>query len=80
MQGVSVTTASPLLRIYFKKGFPWLAVIAAIILALAILAVLIAGWRLFKDVVPVGLQPIVAGLGLILIIVLGIILLARRRR
>lgn len=80
VQGVSVTTASPLLRIYFKKGFPWLAVIAAAVLGLIVLAILIIGWRLFKDVVPVGLQPIVAGLGLILIIVLGIILLARRRR
>lgn len=76
---VRVTSASPLLRIYFKKGFPWLAVIAAIILGLIVLAILIVGWRLFKDVVPEAWQPLVGGLGLVLLLGLGIVILARRQ-
>lgn len=77
VEGVRVTTASPLLRIYFRKGFPWLAVIAAAVLGMIVLAILIVGWRLFKDVVPEGAEGIV-GWGLIALGVLGIILLARR--
>lgn len=76
--GVAVTAASSQLRIYFTKGFPWLAVIAAIILGLVILAILIVGWRLFKDVVPEAWQPLVGGLGLVLLLGLGVVLLARR--
>lgn len=52
VQDVRVTTASPMLRIYFRKGFPWLAVIAAAVLGLIALAILIVGWRLYKDVSP----------------------------
>ena len=60
--GVKVRTASPLLKIYFTKGFPWLAVIAAIILGLIALAILIVGWRLFRDIgVPVTSLLIIAG-------------------
>lgn len=78
VEGVRVTTASPMLRIYFKKGFPWLAVIAAIVLGIVILAVMIVGWRLFKEIVPEGLQPLVGGLGAILLLGLGAVILARR--
>lgn len=52
VQDVRVTTASPMLKIYFRKGFPWLAVIAAAVLGLIALAILIVGWRLYKDVSP----------------------------
>ena len=80
---VKVSAASPLLRISFKKEFPWLAVIAATILAMAVLAVMIVGWRLFKEVVPEGLQPIIGALsGATLLIILGAlawILLGKRR-
>jgi hypothetical protein len=78
VEEVRVTTASPMLRIYFRKGFPWLAVIAAVILGIIVLAVLITGWRLFKEVVPEGWQPLVGGLGLVLLIGLGIAILSRR--
>ena len=81
VEEVSVSTASPLLRISFRKGFPWLAVIAAAILGIIILAVLITGWRLFKEVVPEGLQPLVGGLGgigLVLLLGLGVIIVSRR--
>lgn len=82
IEGVRVSTASPMLRIYFTKGFPWLAVIAAVILAAITLAILIIGWRIYKEVVPEGLQPIVGAIGsigLLLLIGLGVVLLIRRR-
>lgn len=56
VEDVRVTVASPMLRIYFRKGFPWLAVIAAIILATIVLLVLVTGWRIFREVVPEPLQ------------------------
>ncbi len=80
VEDVRVTTASPMLRIYFRKGFPWLAVIAAAILGMIVLAVMIVGWRLFKEVVPEGLQPLVGGMGLVLLLILGTVILSRRLR
>ena len=77
---VSVSTASPMLRVSWRKGFPWLAVIAAVVLGLVILAILIIGWRIFREVVPKGLQPLV-GTGLIVagIALVGLIVLRRRK-
>ncbi len=72
MLDVKVRTASPMLRIFFRKGFPWLAVISAIIIGLIVLAILIVGWRLFKEVP--GAVPLfaIAGLGILaLLIILG---------
>lgn len=43
---MKVTTASPMIKIYWRKGFPWLPVIAAAVLGLIVLAVMIVGWRL----------------------------------
>ncbi|KKK88919.1 hypothetical protein LCGC14_2738300 [marine sediment metagenome] len=67
---VKVTTASPMLKIYFKKGFPWLAVIAAITIGLIVLAILIVGWRLFVEVP--GAAPVfaIAGLGILALLVI----------
>lgn len=81
VEDARVSTASPMLRVYFRKGFPWLAIIAATILGIVVLAIMITGWRLFKDVVPPGLQPLVGGLGslgLALLVGLGVLLVARR--
>lgn len=75
-----VATASPMLRISFTKGFPWLAVIAAIILVALVTLLIVIGWRMFKEVVPEAMQPIVASLGLVLLLGLGIVVLARRVR
>ena len=79
VEEVSVTAASPLLRIYFRKGFPWLAVIAATILSIVVLAVMIVGWRIFKEVVPEELQPMIGTAVIILLVVLGATLLVKRR-
>ena len=35
--------------IRFRKGFPFLAVIAAVVLGLIVLAILVVGWQLFKE-------------------------------
>lgn len=81
---VRVVTASPLLQVYFRKGFPWLAVIAAAILGLIVLAILIMGWRLFKEVIPALPEPIQAIMGSSWFWVIAggvvVILLLRRRR
>jgi len=41
------------LTITYRKGFPWLAVIVAAVLAVLILAVLIVAWQLYREVSPV---------------------------
>ena len=77
---VSVTTASPMLRITYRKGFPWLPVIVAAILGLIVLAILIVGWRFFREIIetiPKALKP---GLGIAVVaaIILGLVVLAKR--
>lgn len=67
---VKVRTASPMLRIFFKKGFPWLAVIAAIIIGLIVLAILIVGWRLFREVPEAVPLFAIAGLGILALLVI----------
>ena len=78
IEDIHVSTHSPLMRIYFRKGFPLLAVIAAAILAMLVLAVMIVGWRIFKEVIPEALQPLVGGLGIAVVLGLGVILVAWR--
>ena len=68
-----VTTGSPLLRVSWRKGFPFLPVVVGIILGLIVLAILIIGWRLFKEVIAVIPEPFqglaVGGLILVLVVV-----------
>ena len=70
VEDVKVRTASPMLQIFFKKGFAWLAVIAAIIIGLIVLAILIVGFRLFREVP--GAVPLfaIAGLGILALLVI----------
>ena len=77
VEDVQVTTGSPVLNITFRKGFPWLAVIAAIILAMAIIAILVIGWKLFKEVIPEGAQFPVA---IVLIAIAGLVAFGYARR
>ena len=70
VEDCQVVVGSPRLKVYFRKGFPWLAIIAATILAMVVLAILIIGWSLFKEVVPESLQPLVGTFGLFAIIVI----------
>ena len=72
-----VTTGSPLLRVSWRKGFPFLPVVVGIILGSIVLAILIVGWRLFREVAEVVPAPVITG-GIILILVV-VAMLARLR-
>jgi len=79
---VQVTTGSPLLHISWRKGFPFLPVVVGIILGLIVLAVLIIGWRLFREVIaiiPEPFQGLAVG-GVILVLVVVAMLVWQRRR
>jgi hypothetical protein len=51
-----VTYSGNTMQIYGRKGFPWLAVIAAIILATLVLVIILVSWSIFKKVIPPALQ------------------------
>ena len=74
-----VTTGSPLLRVSWRKGFPFLPVVVGIILGLIALAILIIGWRLFREVAEVVPTPVITG-GLILVLVVVAMLAWQRWR
>ena len=74
-----VTTGSPLLRVSWRKGFPFLPVVVGIILGLIVLAILIVGWRLFKEVAEVVPAPVITG-GIILALVIVAMLAWQKRR
>lgn len=75
--GVRVTTASPILKVYFTKGFPWLVAIVGVLLTIAVLAILIVSWQLFKEIGPVSTSlMMIAGIGAVAIA--GIMLLRRK--
>jgi hypothetical protein len=67
-----VTYSGNTMQIYGRKGFPWLAVIVAIILATLVLIIILVSWSIFKRVVPAGLQ----GSVLVVLLIAGAILLA----
>lgn len=75
-----VPIGSPKLRIYFTKGFPWLAVIAAAILGLIVVAALVIAWRLFTYVGAVAPEaiPLLILAGIAVITVVGIYLVRRK--
>lgn len=72
---VKVTTASPMLKIYFTKGFPWLAVIAGVIIAAIVVFGLIVMWKLATEV-PVAI-PLLALAAIATATVVGIYLVRR---
>ena len=78
VEDVRVSTGSPILRIEYRKGFPWLAIIVAAVLGIIALAILIIGWRFFREVVPEGLQPLVGTGLLILLIAIGLLVVKKR--
>jgi predicted exporter len=76
VEDVNVSTGSPILRISYRKGLPWLAIIVAAVL---ILAILVVGWRFYKEVFPEGL-PTPVSVGLIVAVLAAIVLVAWRRK
>lgn len=80
VENIRVETASPMLRIYFTKGFPWLAVMAAIILASLVIIALVISWKLvtyIAEVAPAAI-PIMAIAVVAAITVVGVYLVKRR--
>ena len=74
-----VTTGSLLLRVSWRKGFPFLSVVVGIILGLIVLAIIIIGWRLFREVAEVIPAPVITG-GVILMLVMVAMLVWQRGR
>lgn len=80
VEGVRVRTASPMLKIFFNKGFPWLAVIVAIVLASLVIAALVIAWRLFTyigAVSPESIPFLILG-GIAVLTIAGVYLVRRR--
>lgn len=75
-----VTLSNPHLRIYFTKGFPWLAVIAAIVIASLVIAALVISWKLFTYIGGVSPEaiPLLILAGLAALTVAGIYLVRRK--
>ena len=74
-----VTVGSSSLRVSWRKGFPFLPVVVGIILGLIVLAILIVGWRLFREVAEVIPAPVITG-GVILMLVMVAMLVWQRGR
>ncbi len=55
-----VNTYGSNVDIIYRKGFPWAAVIVALILALVVLAILIVTWRFYKEA-PVATSLLLVG-------------------
>ena len=72
VENVRVTTASPILKIYFTKGFPWLVVIAGAIIASIIVLGLVLSWKLSTEV-PAAI-PLIALAAIAIATVVGIFL------
>ena len=51
-----VNCQNPHLQIYFTKGFPWLAVIAAVVIGSLVIAALVIAWKLLTYIG--GISPV----------------------
>ncbi len=79
VKDVQVTTGSPILDVSFTKGFPWLTIVIAIVL---IIAVLIISWKLLiwlEETVPGATRLVLwAGAGLVGVLLLGALVKTKR--
>ncbi len=79
VEDVKVTTGSPILNISFTKGFPWLAIVIGIVLAIVLL---IISWKFLiwiEEVAPGSTKLIVWGaLGIVGILLLGAVVKTKR--
>lgn len=74
VEDVRVTTGSPILNVYFKKGFPWLAIIATLLLAAVVLLI---GWKLFT-MIPAAAIPFLVLAGIAAVTIIGVYLVRRK--
>lgn len=58
--GVSVISSGSTVTVYYRKNFPWLAAVVAIVLGSIALAILIISWKFFQDVSSTVPAPIVS--------------------
>ena len=76
---VKVTTGSPVLNVFYTKGFPWLAIVIGIIL---VIALLIISWKILiwiEEVAPGSTKFIVWGaVGIVGILLLGAVVKTKR--
>jgi cytochrome c-type biogenesis protein CcmH/NrfG len=70
----SVVTSGTSLSVTYRKGFPFLAVIAAAVLGIIVLAILIVSWQLFKEVAST-IGPFPTGVLIFAAVAVAIILL-----
>jgi len=76
---VQVTTGSPVVRISWRKGFPFLPVILMILLGIVALAILVVGWGFFREIAEVIPKPIIAGGAILALAVLALFAWQRRK-
>ena len=70
----SVTTEPKALLVSFRKDFPWLAVVAAVVIGIIILAVVVSSWQLFKEVKEAVPAPVLS-IGIIAaLIIVGVVI------
>ena len=75
-----VYSSSPMLTIEYRKGMPWIPIIVGAILGLIALAILVVGWRFFRevaDVIPEPLKPLL-GIGLLALLGLAVVSYGKR--
>ena len=73
VEDVRVTTSSPVLNVYFKKGFPWLAVIAVLLL---VVVALVISWKLFT-MIPTAAIPFLLLAGIAAVTIVGVYLVRK---
>ena len=73
---VHVSSSGSILRIEYRKGIPWAAVIVAVVLGLIALAILIMGWRFFREVEEFVPEPLKPALGILMLVGLGLLVLS----
>lgn len=83
VKDVRVTTGSPILNVFFTKGFPWLAIVVSFVL---VIAILIISWRLLiwvEETVPGAVSTgvkflLIGGIGVIAILLMGALTKTKR--
>jgi len=79
VKDVRVTTGSPVLNVFYTKGFPWLVIVIGIILAIAFL---IIAWKILiwvEEVAPGYTKVLIwGGLGIVGILLLGAVIKTKR--
>lgn len=76
-----VSSSGTTLSIFFRKKFPPLAILAAIVIGLIALAILVVGWQLYKELASTLPMPvlIIGALAVIALIVVITVFIAKNK-